>query len=524
MTHIARMIRLGTIGVLLVIGSRAEVRADELTGAQRLTQRVNAALTADWSEHALTPTAVCSDAAYLRRLSLDLRGVIPSAAEVREFLRNPSATKRRDVANDYLGQSSYVVFQATRWRDVMLPDQSSSPGAEFYRPMFTTFLRQQLAANTPYDEIMRTIVTADASEDRFASAFYFIREMKPEELASATARVFLGQRIECAQCHDHPMDEWKQEQFWQFATFYAQRIDGSQQTGAAGLAQKFFSRKTLVIPGTEQVVRARFLDGERPQHGFDKDPRESLADWLALAARPQMAAALGNRMWQQFFGRGVIDPVDDFGPANPPLSQPLLNALTQSVLECEFDLRQITLGLVATDAYQLSSATSDTEDSTAATIAETRFSRMPVRALSAEQLFASVARATGGLFEAEADRPFARSDAQRFRQLFREAGTAPVDRESSVLQALIMMNGGIVADATSVAESRLLRGILEIPGLTRQQRLEAMCLATVNRLPTDEDRSLFLSYLDGVPEGETDQAFADVYWVLLNSSEFRFNH
>jgi hypothetical protein len=338
-------------------------------------------------------------------------------------------------------------------------------------------------------------------------------------------------KIECAQCHDHKFADWKREQFWSFAAFFA----GLQRRGNGDFVnagQEIPDRHELTIPGTERVVQAEFLDGTKPKSIYITSARATLADWVTRKDNPYFARAAVNRLWGYFFGSGIIDPVDDIVGGEQEASHPeLLDEMARQFAEHHFDLKYLIRAIVSSRAYQLSSlATHASQEN------PRLFARMPLRGLSAEQLFDSIAQATGYREETIPNQRafFGNSTVRnRFISRFANASDRPTEVQTSILQALSMMNGQITSTATDLEHSELLTALIDAPFMDTVERVETICLAVLSRKPTPRELSNLVQYIEkGGSSGDTStdkdknyhRALADVFWVLLNSGEFFLNH
>jgi hypothetical protein len=350
--------------------------------------------------------------------------------------------------------------------------------------------------------------------------FYMAKEGKPENLAASTARLFLGVRLECAQCHDHPFGGWTRDEFWGQAAFFA-GIKGPRGDFYFGQLREVGDRRELPIPGTERVAQARFLDGKEPRWKYKVSAREALADWMTAKDNPYFARTAVNRMWGHFFGVGLVDPVDDFTEENKPSHPELLDELARQFVAHNYDFKFLARAITMSKAYQRSSAypSADRPDARL-------FACMPVKGLSPEQLYDSILEAT----RTRDNTPLAQraiifgGPRQEFMQKF-AAQERRTDYQTSIPQALAMMNSNLVNTATHPAKSELLAAVNEAPFLSTAGRVEALFLATLCRKPTPEEADKLVRYVDkGGAAGDKKKALADVYWVLLNSSEFMFNH
>jgi hypothetical protein len=322
-------------------------------------------------------------------------------------------------------------------------------------------------------------------------------------MAATTARVFLGVRLECARCHDHPFVKWKRQQFWEFTAF--------------------FSRGQVQIPNSNRTAKARLLVGTTPAKEGG-DPRETLADWVTHKDNPFFARALVNRLWRHFFGIGLVDPVDGIGEDRPASHPELLDELARAFADHKYDVNFLIRAITASKTYGLSSVLSDEGQRD-----PRRFARAPIRGLTAEQFYDSLAVVTGkgapldlGPGQGIPLNSFgSRTD---FLARF-AAGGKPLEAESSILQALHLMNGRPMADASSLTQNPLLRTVADAAEMTTAQRIEDLYLLALARRPRPEESARLVKYVEaGGPRGDRKQALADVYWALLNSPEFSLNH
>jgi Protein of unknown function (DUF1549)/Protein of unknown function (DUF1553) len=480
-------------------------------------------LAARWSEAKVRPAEIADDGEFLRRVSLDLIGKIPTAAEARDFLDDPSEGKRLALIERLLDSPAYTTRATENWRRLLLPEADTEDVARQFAGTFESWLRKKVIEEAGYDRIVREILTVKLSGGNAdfspamgqpavsAASYYLAKERKPENLAAGVARVFLGIRLECAQCHNHPFSSWKREQFWSLAAFFAEvPADGPE---AAVMARRDRNRpplRELTIPGTKKVVAASHLDGSKPAWRARADTRDILAEWVTSPDNPYFARAVVNRIWARFFGVGLIEPVDDLeGEADSELSG-LLDELAGKFRAHGYNLKFLIRALTATRAYNLSSVASQPESSTP------MFASMPVRGLSAGQLFDSLTQATGS--EPGDSRG-------RFLELFSGSDERPVEAETTIIQALSMMNGSFIEGATSPIASQALGAIVKAPFLDTPGRIEALYLGALTRRPKPEEMSLLVRLVDGKKTAdEKERALADVFWAILNGPEFHLNH
>jgi hypothetical protein len=475
-------------------------------------------------EENIAAAPIAGDAEFLRRAYLDLVGRIPSVAEARAFLQDTSPDKRRRLVERLLEDSGYVTHFATYWRNVLMPEEATDFGARFQVPGFEAWLRQKLTANTPYDKLVYELLTAPIDGQQVSpTAFYSSKEIKPENLAAGTSRMFLGVRLECAQCHNHPFDRWEQKEFWSFAAFFAGMERDNRGGGASSRIREFFSRRTLMIPDTDIVAYPVYLNGDKPRMALGDSSRDSLAKWVTAKDNPYFARMAVNRLWDHFFGRGFVSPVDDFSDNNPPSHPELLDELAREMVANNFNIKLFIQAITASDAYQRASTGGSPSE-------PYHFARMSVKGLAAEQIFASLAQAIGHQVEFNPRESYdfsfqARSPKSQFLERFADDSPNHQERQTSVLQALALMNGDLIANATKLEGSNTLAAVAQFPGLSAEEQVETLFLAALTRKPTPQELSRFANYVQsGGPRNDSKEALADVFWVLLNTSEFLFNH
>jgi Protein of unknown function (DUF1553)/Protein of unknown function (DUF1549) len=529
--------------VLLAVGFAAaeagSTGAGEAGGGDvgALTETIDRMVAAQWADEGVTPVAEADDAEFLRRVSFDLAGKIPAVAEVRDFLDDPRPDRRHRLVDRLLGSPAYVAHFTNIERRRLIPEADSDQRARLLAPGFEAWLRDQIAANAGSDRIAREILSATVADERAQPnrgleryqkpsplPFYMAKEVKSENLAASTARLFLGLRLECAQCHNHPFASWTREQFWGFAGFFA----GLERRGPEGAflspIRELPDRRESAIPGTEKVVPAAFLDGTEPQWRSNVPARVTLADWITAADNPYFARASVNRIWAHLFGVGLVDPVDDMGADNPPSHPELLDALARALVAHDHDPKFLIRAIVLSRPYQLTSAATDPDP----TRENPRlFARMPVRGLSARQLYDSLALAVGMPADELTDRVTLGVNTPRseFLEKFDRREEKPADAQTSILQALALMNGRLVAGATRLEEGGTLAAVAEAPFFDTRARVEALFLATLSRRPRPDESDRLVAYLEsGGAAMDPRKALSDVFWALLNSPEFMTNH
>jgi Protein of unknown function (DUF1553)/Protein of unknown function (DUF1549) len=526
-----------TLSCLLAAG---RLPADDKTTA--LAARIDHHIEAGWKQHGVKPAALADDAVFVRRVWLDLAGKMPPLTAARDFLDDPDPDKRRQLVRGLLRTDDYVLHTATQWgRQLFLTGNDQllnldQPGV--------IWLRQQIKDGVGSDRIVRALLAAPQGNDPAANAaqqFLAANQNRADSMAAATSRLFLGVKLECAQCHNHPFATWTREQFWGYAAFFSslERQGPPGAVSVTGLIREFPDRREATVPGTDKVVSATFLDGSEPNWRPQVPAREILAEWMVAPDNPFFSPAAVNRLWAHFFGIGLVDPVDDMGAGNPPSHPELLDALARSFIEHGFDRKYLIRAIVLSRAYQLTSAVNapglpegaeadhgpaQSEDPDSSRL----FARMAVRGLSGEQFYDSLAQAVGlPVEELPAGRVViaVNTPRARFLEMFARQDERPTEAQTSILQALALMNGRVVSGATHLEEGATLSAVAEAPFLDAAGRVETLFLATLSRRPTPEELAPLVAYLErGGPTGDARKALSDVFWALLNSLEFRVNH
>lgn len=493
--------------------------------AMALARQIDEQLAQRWDELNVLPAEPASDAAFLRRIYLDFCGKIPTAWEVREFLADERTDKRQRAVERLIESPSFVTYQAALWRKILLPEANNDPTVRMLAQPFEAWLRREWMQQRSLRETALALLAARQSElsrpgfggTASPAIFYSAKSGKPEELAASVARAFLGLRIECAQCHDHPFDRWKQSEFWELAAFFGQLSQQQPEAGIYSALNEQSGVPQLEIPGTDQRVAPRFPDGATATFEGNQNTREVLADWLTSDGNAWFARSAANRVWAQFFGTGLVDPVDDFSAANPPSHPQLLEILAHELVAHDFDLRHLMRGIALSRAYALSS------QSTLSTEPDPQwFCVAPVRRMSSEQIAASVVQALGRPIESGAG-PNPNDPVASLQETYQETGDPATDASTSIIQALTLMNGRLAVEATDLAASHTLAAIVETPGLSPRQQIEMLFLATLSRLPTAEESDTLVGYFKDATSSST-TALADIFWALLNSTEFVTNH
>ena len=477
----------------------------------------------------IQPSPVVDDATFLRRVSLDLTGQIPTPDAVLAFLADPapSRQKRSKTIDRLIASPAYVDHWTVKWGDLLQSSRKYLGDKGVYA--FREWIHDSIAANKPYDRMVRELLTArGGSYDEPAANFFRVtRDAKPT--MEKTTQVFLGVRMVCAQCHDHPFERWTQNQYYQMAAFFS----------AVGLRAGYEVGEEIVFdqragydmkhPKDGHVVRPEFLIASNGPVAVPADDsrRDALARWIVSRDNPFFAKAIANRVWSYFFGKGIIDPVDDIRASNPPSNPALLDALTKDVLDHNFDLQYLMRTIANSRAYQTSIEVNEWNAGD-----RDNFSHAFPRRLSAEQLMDAVSAAAG----ARPNFPDVPEDTEAaqlvdphigkegfldvFGRPLRESACECERRtDFSLPQALNLVNGSTISDAVADPKGRVAGLVLS--GKPDAAMVDNLYLASLGRPPSAEERERGVHYLAGGARATRAQ---DLLWALLNSKGFLYIH
>jgi hypothetical protein len=513
-------------------GSDGEKNSAEQLSADELAAHIDALLAASWKSQGIEPAAKTTDAEFVRRAYLDLIGRIPSVAETLAFLDDTQPNKRKALVEELLSRGAWAAHFANTWRDLLLAGASAE--ARTQSPALEAWLRLRFVVNMPYDQMIRELLTAPirttatSAAEPSPAAFYQAAEYKPEHLAANTSRVLLGIQLQCAECHNHPFSDWKQEQFWQYAAFF-KGVAG--EANSAAMTTPTGDADSIQIPDTKTAVTAKFLDGTTPERKANESLRVTLARWTTKPENELFAPAAVNRLWNHFFGRGLVSPVDNLDKTNPPSHPEVFAELTHQFVLHGYDMKYVVRAITATEAYQCASrqqsvnAATATDAQKAIAAQQARnFARMPLRRMTSDQLFASFIQSTG--FQPAVSTPTqaqnnARSD---FETRFGDNSVPSTETPTTILQALALMNGKYVSEAVDLKQSKTLAAISEAPYLETEGRIETLFIAALSRRPTNAEREQSLAFVKDGGSSNEKAALADIFWSLLNSAEFVLNH
>ncbi len=483
---------------------------DELVGAKLLKLRI-------------LPSELCSDEEFIRRVTIDISGTLPTAEEFNAFMSDTAADKRGKVIERLLARKEFSEIWAMKWSEWLMV--KSSPDVS-YKSMFlySSWLTDKIANNVPLDQMIRELLSATGGTFTSPATNFYQIERDTLKTAENVAQVFMGFRTQCAQCHNHPFDRWTMDDYYSFAAFFAQ----------IGRKQGEDYRETVVFNSGGGDVRhlvggrvmpPKFLGGQVPDVQ-GKDRRVVLAEWLTSPENPYFATNVSNRVWAHFLGKGIVEPVDDIRISNPASNPELFEALGKKLVEYKFDFRQLVRDICNSHAYQRSLVRNSSNETD-----ERNFAHANVRRIPAEMLLDCINQVTetkekfqglplGARAVQIADGQTSTYFLTTFGRAKRETVCAcEANTDPSLSQALHMLNGDAVHG--KVAQGGVVKKLLE-QGQTPEHVIENLYVRCLSRKPSADEQQKLLAIVAGA---ENPQAgLDDVFWAILNSREFLFNH
>ncbi|MCU0704521.1 MAG: DUF1553 domain-containing protein [Fimbriiglobus sp.] len=491
-----------------------------------------------WRELGLVPSELCSDEVFVRRAYLDLTGTLPTPKQVIDFAADKSAEKRDKLVDTLLETPEYSYYFANKWADVLRVKRRGEQNRAQGTFAFHGWIRDAIAADLPYSEFVRGVLGASGDEAKNPPTVWFKEIEKPEQFVDDIAQVFLAQRLTCAQCHHHPYEKWSQDDYWGLAAFFG-RV-GRKELNKPSVTNQEMRTQIVYTKSTGSVTNKRTgkpapmkpLDGEPIEVAADDDPRHKLVDWMVDVKNPFFARAVANRYWAHFFGRGIVDPLDDMRVTNPPSNPELLDALAKSLTDNGYSLKALIKTICKSRTYQLSAVPNEWNKHD-----KQAYARYYPKRLQAEVLLDAVNQVTdsansfGGLpKDRNGPRRALQLPDESFSSYFLDVFGRPqrisaceCERvsEANLAQALHLLNsdevqgkvtnGGRVAALTKADDKR-----------PDGEKLDELFLWAFGRKPTENDLKVALAHL-AKHEKNKRTAYENILWALLNTKEFQFN-
>src|SRR5260370_5310115 len=492
-----------------------------------------------WQELGIVPSATCSDEQFIRRIYVDITGTLPTPAQLKAFIADKSADKRDKIIDALLETPEYSYFFANRWADVLRVKRGNNNNQNnrvYATFAFHDWIRQSVAQDKPYNEFVREILGAVGDESRSPPTMWYRDLLKAEAFVDDSCQLFLGVRMACAQCHHHPYEKWGQDDYWGMAAYFGAigrktiQVPGVQVQNVQQARLVIFNKGTGTVTNTRTMKPAimKPLDGEPVVLASGEDPRHRLIDWMVDAKNPFFARAAANRYWAHFFGKGIVDPVDDMRVTNPPSNPELLDALAKELVDSKHSLKHLIKAIVKSRTYQLASAPNEFNRSD-----KKAFARYYPHRMAAEVLFDAVSQVTGSpaTFQGLPTDKHAPNRAimlpdEAFPSYFLDVFGRPLrisacecDRvsEANLAQVLHLLNSQEI-------QGKLARPSRRADQLAKDPRpdaekVEELFLWALGRSPSQAQLCLALTNIEQHAKDRR-QAYASIIWALINTQEF----
>lgn len=551
------------LSVGFTFGDEPAVKAAVRKDAKRVTlpkqvEKIDLSMSANWSEFGIKPSPVEDDLKWCRRVFLDVIGRIPSFEEFSEFARDKAPDKRFSLVNRLINEDRYTEEYANNWSTVWTNVLIGRNGGMENRSLtnregMQKYLRDCFARNKPYNEMVLELVTASGATkpgvEGFNGATNFLAMKVNEEdgtqATAAVSRIFLGLQVQCTQCHNHPFNQWKQQKFWEFNAFFRQTralrkfVPGSvnRDVDHVELVNEDFSGKGSnaekaeiyysLRNGLTKVAYPVFLDGtEIGKSGYVSQVNRRDELGKLMMESPFLDKAIVNRMWAHFLGYGFTKPIDDLGPHNPTTQPQLFDELAKDFRNTSYDLKQLIVWITMSQPYQVSSRITKDNSSDEPSLGDPpKFSHFYTRQMGAEQLYQSLSVAT------QANRKGSLEEQQRRREEWMKQfviafGTDEGDETTtfngSIPQSLMLFNGDLIKEAISLETGSWLHGLAQAKS-SPTDKIQHLFIAGLGRRPKPEEVSVAQQILVK-RKNEVGGMLQDMWWAILNSNEFIFNH
>jgi Protein of unknown function (DUF1553)/Protein of unknown function (DUF1549) len=494
-----------------------------------------------WKDLGLVPSDIAPDEVFVRRAYLDLTGTLPTPKQVTDFVADKDAKKREVLVDRLVDSPEFAYYFANKWADILRVKRGRDGGNSMQRAQgtfaFHNWIREAIASDKPYDEFVRDILSATGEESKNPPTVWYKDLAQPEQFVDDTAQVFLGLRIACANCHHHPYEKWSQDDYWGLAAFFGRvakkqvPVPGTQQQTNS---QVIYSRPdgNVTNKRTQKPAILKALDGDPMEIDRGDDPRTKLVDWMTDAKNPFFAKAVANRYWAHFFGRGIVDPIDDMRVTNPPSNPELLDALAKTLIDSKYSLKSLVKVITKSRTYQLSALPNEFNKHDKQT-----FARYYPKRMGAEVLLDAVCQVTdsptqfGGLPQDKfAPKRAIMLPDESFNSYFLDVFGRPqrisaceCERvsEANLAQALHLLNSDEIQQKLSRANGRA--DALASAKDTRPdaEKVSEIFVWAFGRKPTADDLNAALAHIEK-HKANKKIAYENILWALLNTKEFVF--
>lgn len=470
------------------------------------------------------PAEICSDSEYIRRVSIDVCGIVPTPEEVVAFRADTTPDKRARLIDKLLVRKEFVDIWVMKWSELLQIRSLNNRVSYKAALLYYTWLQENIANDVPVDEMIRSLLTSEGGTFTNPATNYYQNEQNQLKVAENVAQVFMGIRVQCAQCHNHPFDRWTMDDYYSFAAFFSQI---SRKPGEDPRETIVFNRGRgeTKHPVTKANMKPRFLGGETPETK-GKDRRAVLSDWLASERNPYFATNLSNIIWAHFFGRGIVHEVDDVRISNPAVNQPLLDELGRRLTSYQYDFKKLIRDICNSRTYQRSTKTNKTNATEL-----TNFSHASLRRIRAEVLLDVISQITktknkfrglplGARAVQIADGNTSNYFLSTFGRAKRETVcSCEVKAEPNLSQALHFLNGNTINQ--KIKQGKLIKNWLS-ENWTPREIIREIYLRCLAREATEQETENLIRQVN--EEQDQQAALEDIFWAVLNSREFVFNH
>ena len=493
---------------------------------------------AKWKELGLVPSDVCTDEQFIRRVSLDITGTLPTPKQVTEFVADKASDKRSKLVDKLLDSPEYAYYFANKWADVLRVKRRNEATRAAGTFAFHAWIREAVAADMPYSEFTRQVLGATGDETKNPPVVWYKELEKPEQFVDDLSQVFLGQRLTCAQCHHHPYEKWSQDDYWGLAGYFARlgrkKMPQPGRDPNAGMQVIFTSTTgTILNKRTGKPAVAKPLDGPAAEFTAEDDPRQKLVDWMTAPKNPFFAKAVANRYWAHFFGRGIVDPMDDMRVTNPPSNPALLDALAADLVANKYSLKALIKTIVKSRTYQLSAVPNEFNQHDKQAYARYYPKRLQAEVLlDAVNQFADSPQGFNGLpKDKHAPNRAIQLPDESFSSYFLDVFGRPqrisaceCERvsDANLAQALHLLNSDEIQGKVGRQGGRADQ--LANPKDTRSdsEKIEEIFLWAFARKPTSDDLKAALDHLAKHDKAKR-TGYENIIWALMNTKEFVFN-
>lgn len=476
----------------------------------------------------IPPSPVTNESNFIRRVTLDIAGRLPTTEETEAFFKDQRTDKYEALVDRLLDSTDYADYFASKWSTI-LRNRRNNPGEQFGSFAFHQWLRASLYDNKPYDQLVRELLTASGTIETNPAVAWYREVANTESRVEDAAQLFLGQRVQCARCHHHPFEKWSQADYYRLSAFFSKVTKKDGPTAEEPIFVSRLGGATAAHPKSGQQLKPAGLDASELELSTEVDPRQALAEWMVASDNPFFARMLVNRYWKHFFSRGLVEPEDDLRVTNPPSNPELFDGLAKHFVDSKFDLKGLVRLICTSTTYRLDSGANEENISD-----HTSYSRYYPKRLSAEVLLDAVDTviATQTNFDGmpSGTRAVSLPDtsfSSYFLTVFgRPESTTACEcersQEATLAQSLHLLNSKEVQAKLASDAARPAR-LAADTAEDRAQHIRSLYMRALSRQPNDEELAVALGYITR-KENNLREAYEDIVWALINSKEFLFNH